>query len=170
MTYTTTIKPAYISLRSVYLGADAVRDNKLVAGERITVLVEGSPEISAQGTLSTGHGLSGMAKLYAALKLQAGHDLTFKVSQPGGPVVVVPNAAEPAPTVPTGAPNARYLNAKSSSTCTSSHFGLRTSTTGNQRTKRIYISRSVSCRSTRVLLCDLESAAGPLGREVHGEA
>lgn len=69
------------------------------------MLVEGLPEISAQGTLSTGNGLSGMVKLYAALKLQAGHDLTFKISQLGGPVVIVPNA-EPAPTVPTAAPNA----------------------------------------------------------------
>lgn len=35
-TYTTTIKPAYIKLRAIYLGAEAVRDNVLVVGERVT--------------------------------------------------------------------------------------------------------------------------------------
>jgi hypothetical protein len=103
--YTTTIKPGYIKLRSIYLGAEAVRQNKLVAGERVTVLVEGAPEISAQGTLSTGHGLSGMAKVYAALKLRAGDSITFKISQTGGPIVIVPNSAEPTPKVPAAAPD-----------------------------------------------------------------
>jgi len=98
-TYTTTIKPAYVRLLSIYLGAEAVREHQMQAGQRLTAVVEGKPEISAQGTLSTGHCLSGMAKLYAALSLKDRDTLTFKVSEDGGTVVMVPGASQVVPDV-----------------------------------------------------------------------
>lgn len=96
-TYTTKIKDSYVTLRSLYLGVDAVKENQLVSGDRLTVVVEDSPEVWAQGMLNPGHGVSGMAKLYTALRLKTGDTLTFKVAQPGGPIVVIPSASPVSP-------------------------------------------------------------------------
>lgn len=104
MTYTTKLQPGYVVLRSIYLGADAVRDGKLTPGSRITVVVEGT-DISAQGTLNTQHGLSGMAKLYRALGLKAGDTISFSIPQPGGPVVLSTGGAAAPPPPQSTAPS-----------------------------------------------------------------
>lgn len=72
------ITPAYVTLNSLYLGAEAWASNMLEPG-RATVLLDGDSTFLAEGKLNSKGGLSGMAKLYRRLQLSAGMELRFHI-------------------------------------------------------------------------------------------
>jgi hypothetical protein len=91
--YETRIKPSYMQLRSIYLGADTLRDPNLRSGT-VTVLLENDEEFSVEGTLNPQGYLSGMAKLYRHLKLQDGTVMVFSITDNGNIVVRAANAPQ----------------------------------------------------------------------------
>jgi hypothetical protein len=96
--YEATVKPSYIDLRSIYVGAAALKDEHLTPGT-ITVLIEDDPEFSVEGTLNAQGLLSGMAKLYSKLPLPDGTKIAFAVQADGSIIVRSPKppAVPPAP-------------------------------------------------------------------------
>ncbi len=92
--YETTISPGYIELRSIYVGAAALKDEHLTPGN-VVVLLENDDEFSVEGTLNRRGYLSGMAKLYRMLGLQDGSKLEFSVGDEGNIIIHSPKELEP---------------------------------------------------------------------------
>jgi hypothetical protein len=92
--YETTVRPAYIELRSIYVGAQA--RGELAPGP-VTVLIEDDDEFSVEGTLNAQGLLSGMAKLYATLPLLQGTRVHFAVQADGSIVVKSPKPSDGVP-------------------------------------------------------------------------
>lgn len=101
--YDATVKPSYIDLRSVYVGAAALKDDHLTPG-LVTVLIEDDDEFSVEGTLNAQGLLSGMAKLYAKLPLADGSKIQFAVQPDGSIVVKSPKPASGGPSAPAQVP------------------------------------------------------------------
>jgi len=91
--FSSTIRQSYIDLRSIYIGADALKDEQLEFG-RVTVLLADDDTFSAEGTLNSQGLLSGMAKLYAKLDLKDGTEVSFSVE--GGGTLLIHAPTPPA--------------------------------------------------------------------------
>lgn len=98
--HTCKITPSYISLRSLYIGADTRKDNRFTTG-KVTVTLALDPDFSIEGKMSMDGYLSGMAKLYKKLNLQNETEVQFEFTGDGGLTIHAPAAATPAdePTV-----------------------------------------------------------------------
>ncbi len=79
--FATTITPSYKELRSIYVGAGAMKSATLSPG-KVTVLIEANEEFSVEGTLSSYGLLTGMAKLYRSLDLKDGSKLDSLAKRP----------------------------------------------------------------------------------------
>jgi hypothetical protein len=94
--YTTTIRPGYIQVRSLYLGANALSDpNKRIG--RVSVLLKGDDQFSIEGSLNPQGYLTGMAKLYRHLDLKDGSVVSFSITTDGNLLI-----NSPAPSVAAG--------------------------------------------------------------------
>lgn len=89
MPYRTRIKPSYVMLRSLYLGAEAMRDPGIVPGT-VTALIADDDDFAVEGTLNAQGYLSGMAKLYHRLNLRSGMELEFEVNEEGSLIITPP--------------------------------------------------------------------------------
>lgn len=87
--YTARIQPSYVELRSIYLGASAVKDPHFSPG-RVSVRLPLQGDFAAEGTLNRTGFLSGMAKLYHALNLKPDDTIEFELSDSGDVVVLAP--------------------------------------------------------------------------------
>lgn len=105
-THEVNITEAYVSLRSIYVGAQALRAGRLKSGQ-VAVLYEDDESFSVEGRLNESGSLSGMAKLYHKLGLVTGSKLTFEVTEDGSiNITQFSNPTEPidTPTEPEGQP------------------------------------------------------------------
>ncbi|MCW5202968.1 hypothetical protein VU11_04490 [Desulfobulbus sp. US2] len=84
--YSTTITKSYISMRSLYLGAKARKDENFSTG-RTTVTLSNENDFSVEGSLDSQGYLSGMAKLYKKMALKDGDEISFKFSVDGTIVI-----------------------------------------------------------------------------------
>ena len=87
--YSTTIRPGYIQLRSMYLGAIALSDPNMRFG-RVTVLLKGNDQFSVEGSLNPQGYLTGMAKLYRHLNLSDGTAVLFSITTDGNLLIHSP--------------------------------------------------------------------------------
>jgi hypothetical protein len=95
--YTCTIKPSYQELRSLYIGADARKDDHFTVG-KVTASLAADPDFSIEGTMSAAGYLSGMAKLYKKLNLQDCSEVQYEFTDDGSLVIHTPTVpAAPAP-------------------------------------------------------------------------
>jgi len=99
----TTVKRRYIELRSLYLGAQALKDARLSPGA-VTVLLQGDDLFSAEGTLNAQGVLSGMAKLYQILALEDGTEVEFTVCDNDTVMITSPQPSKAGPTTTTTPP------------------------------------------------------------------
>jgi hypothetical protein len=107
-TYTTTISTSYINLKSLYLGADPMRDTSFQSG-KVAVLIPSDPTFTLEGTLNKQGGLSGMAALFYKLQLKVGDKVQFTTQNAQGtqsitivspvPASVVPPTPKPTKTI-----------------------------------------------------------------------
>lgn len=93
MAYMARITPSYVSLRSLYLGTEAMKHEHLEPG-MVTALLEDDDDFAIEGKLNPQGYLSGMAKLYRRLTLKAGMELAFDVNDDGNLIITPP---EPLP-------------------------------------------------------------------------
>jgi len=89
------ITPSYMELRSLYIGADARKEDKFTTG-KVTVTLAADTDFSIEGTMNAAGYLSGMAKLYKKLNLQDGTEVQYEFTGDGGLTIHSPAAAEPA--------------------------------------------------------------------------
>jgi len=105
--FETTIKESYLELRSIYI----VKEAGLEPG-KITVLIEGQPDFSAEGKLNSQGILSGMAKLYKKLSLKVEAKLKFSVTNDKNLLIEPPPLELPIPTSPEPPPVQTVFEAK----------------------------------------------------------
>lgn len=103
--YEASVTPSYIDLRSIYVGAGALKDEHLTPGT-ITVLIEDDDEFSVEGALNAQGLLSGMAKLYGKLPLAEGTKIKFAIQADGSVIVRSPKPAAGVPAPGAGAAQA----------------------------------------------------------------
>lgn len=89
------ITPSYKKIYVLYFGREVIESARLLPG-RVTVYLRDDKEFSAEGTLNGAGSLSGMARVYKRLNLQAGDKIAFEVVSPTQLTAVsVTNAGEP---------------------------------------------------------------------------
>jgi len=82
-TYKATISSSYITLKSLYLSAEAMRDGAFQAG-KVSVLLSADPSFLLEGTLNRQGGLSGMAALFYKLQLKENDEIQFTTQNAQG--------------------------------------------------------------------------------------
>jgi len=88
-TYISYIRPSYVELRSLYLGAAAIKDKHFSPG-RTTVLLPTAEDFAVEGSLSADGLLSGMSKLYKTLSLKDQDSVAFQFIEDGNIIVTSP--------------------------------------------------------------------------------
>lgn len=89
--YTTKIANSYVSLRTIYIGSDAIKKGGLKYG-KIRVLIDSDEDFSVEGTLNSQGGLSGMTKLYQRLNIKAGDSVEFEVTSENEILIISPSS------------------------------------------------------------------------------
>jgi hypothetical protein len=91
------ITPSYQELRSLYIGADARKDQNFQTG-LVNVTLNADAAFSIDGTMNTAGYLSGMAKLYKKLDLKVGAEVEYEFNADGS--ITIHNALPVAPAQP----------------------------------------------------------------------